>query len=66
MITSKQNPLEEVIISNTLGQVVHRETFDIVKEEIIFSTSLPSGLYLLTARSGVQSQVHKLQIINQL
>lgn len=64
IISSKQNPMEEIVITNTVGQVVAHETTTGGREEIIFNVSLPSGLYLLTARSGSKVTSHKLQIIN--
>lgn len=68
-ITSKQYPMEEIIIANTLGQIVHRELFSNVREEIIFNLELASGLYALTARrhgqNGLENVSKKLLIINQ-
>jgi len=63
IISSNQNPMKDIIITNALGQVVLHEAFEGGREEIIFNLPLPSGLYIASVRTRLDSITQKIQII---
>jgi hypothetical protein len=62
-VSSNHKPMQEIMITNTLGQCLYRRSVDGVREEIIFRLDVSPGLYFVSITSGSAVITHKLNII---